>query len=952
MILGSCISKKLNAQQIISCCQNHPQHVFECPATFSLHSTVTTEQELWETLCYLWAQGTTCNSNIIIDILPPSGELHLSLLPAGIFPLEVPPGVCLRGNFEIGTILPDGTSYGTKVYFPYSYELGFANYLPDVTCPCYNLNENQAAIFKLYDGAKIQNLCLIGPKTDYKDWRYYQFTNRCPGTNPPLYEGLSSGILVVGNNCEVDHCEIYGFSLFGCFVRDMISLNGTTITTDPNCFDQTDPDAKGYFHFHHNYVHNCKADGYAYGLYISSGGGDHCALLPPGTQSCFSGAWPDEFYNFLRPEEVAEVDNNIFCDNKHDIDCSSYRTSMHIHNNTFSQRSTAENIHMHDNGSLACNPMAEYNPFDNCPDVDDFNPPHQDFVFSNIGGAVTHIENNIFYKIESVLKLTYPDINSCDGASLPQSYNYDDERIVINGNYFSTPFNIVQANGTALDWQLFQDPCLVRDGYNKIQIMETQHYNYYFFGPIGDPNLEIGEGGPSNVCDAVPLDAASESPIAEIASVTDSDLQQGLGSDITQKSITVGGTIWFDTHLCQDKDRNLPPQPGTRSLVNIWRFNDQPGNLQAEVRTDNSNVTTPIPHTFNEIGINNVTLMTIDLTTTTTNDWRASDLAKHLITVKPLIDGYIYLSFWIKDSYVGQEMQQVTNGLGFAHGIYDITTMTPNLTATGFEKYAAIDGNIVWHEDIAGDDGWEHVVVILGAGHGISEGGSLEIGIRAVNPVDAAIVRGLTFFIDDVYINSPDYDQGNAISNGDFETLRSYGTDPHNQVDKHALDWAYQEMTGVPYNNSSCPGLSYTYNPQGLSLSTDEVRSGNWAYRGWIKPVAFGEYETNLRYQSGYYKAITQTFNIHTQPRNAAPGIQFNLLPNPTTSLSNATVVCKGSEMQQKELQLFSIDGTIIKSYSFTSNAFNIITPASPGIYFVKLTVGSQSNMQKIVISH
>lgn len=47
-------------------------------------------------------QTPTCTPNSIIINITPGYHIYLSDLPASVFPLEVPPGVTIQGNYNIG----------------------------------------------------------------------------------------------------------------------------------------------------------------------------------------------------------------------------------------------------------------------------------------------------------------------------------------------------------------------------------------------------------------------------------------------------------------------------------------------------------------------------------------------------------------------------------------------------------------------------------------------------------------------------------------------------------------------------------------------------------------------------------------------------------------------------------------------------------------------------------
>ena len=61
----------------------------------------------------------------------------MGLIPPDYFPIEVPPGIVLMGDYDIGIINPNNTSFGTHIIFPYLYEGGYSNYTQDLFDLCY-----------------------------------------------------------------------------------------------------------------------------------------------------------------------------------------------------------------------------------------------------------------------------------------------------------------------------------------------------------------------------------------------------------------------------------------------------------------------------------------------------------------------------------------------------------------------------------------------------------------------------------------------------------------------------------------------------------------------------------------------------------------------------------------------------------------------------------------------
>jgi len=264
----------------------------------------------------------SCSTNIVIHIMQ---DIDLGLLPASVFPLEVSPGVTIQGSYELKNIdHTTGKSIGTRIYFPYLYEAGVENgvpfnymYQPSMSC-----NQDFAYAFKLNDYARFFNICLYGPTTTLNDHRFTVVWR--DGCNPnnitnilPTHEGMSGGIMVIGNECEVAYCEIYGFRSAGCFVRDMVNTMSGFVITPTTCYNHKE--ATGVFKFHNNYVHNNlnKGKGYGYGIYVAN---------PANKYPCG---------NSPQLTEMAFITNNIFKNNQRNIVYSGKNVKVSIANNRY-----------------------------------------------------------------------------------------------------------------------------------------------------------------------------------------------------------------------------------------------------------------------------------------------------------------------------------------------------------------------------------------------------------------------------------------------------------------------------------------------------------------------------------------------------------------------------------------------------------------------------------------
>ncbi len=946
-------------------------------------TTVSTAQQLYETLSCIYLQYEkitrndphpachigfpsgcssfptgqliSCNNPLIIRIAS-GATIDLGDLPHDVFPLELSPGVVIEGDYDMFNINPlTGKSIGTRVIFPYLFEYGaeattslnnFNSSGPAAWC-----NEDIAAAFKLNDGCAIRKICLVGGNVNYKDNRFDRFWDRCnAGVLTERQEGLSYGILVQGNRCEISYCEIYGFPQAAIQVRDIVSLDedGNYYPwQSPDCFDEA-AEYAGYVNIHHNYIHHNKRRGFAYGIYVSAGGGKHCNTPADLQGNCVNPSNENNFYNFERPEEVAYIFNNIFLDNNQDVDGSGHRLSMVIENNTFGRHTAQNNIHLHNGNMWACNPMNETQN----------NPNHT--IFGDVGCSQIMVINNVFYKEAENIDFVYPNINQCSPPNSDAPYQYAFPLIAMGGNYFNTSAAQVAANSTLLDWDIGQ---AYRNGYAKVQVQGIQHYNYLFNGPFpqGDDHLQFGdEIGMPDICDTAPFNVTSLTPIATIASVKETDFNNGIPSDNIDKIITEGETIYFDAHLCSDVHRNAPPSPGT-SVIYMWKFHQESNDLEDEIRAgySNTNPLNYIAYTFNKIGITTVTLIAVEIDNGS-NGWRMSEIARQQITVAPAVAS-VYLSFWIKDSFTGREMTDLPPN---NYGVDDTRTPSPgtNTAPTNMEKFASINGQTVWRDDIEGDEGWQHVKVFLNHGQPNSpfSAGTLTIGLRSLEPVDANRVKGAAIFVDNVSINKPNNGNLNALINGDFEMPVDYLTNnnPHSLVSLHAEGWLSGEFSwpqgqGVdPFvRPTPCGSTTFQYSNGGWELGEDEVRSGHWSYSGWLPSVWYNQTEPGLMYEGErVYKSLSQYYDINT-PEKSKPVFLFKIVTNPTIAGTVTKVACLQNCNSEKTFEIMSTQGTTVYSRKFNSNSFEFIPPVSPGVYFAKLMINGKSQMQKFIVN-
>ena len=126
-------------------------------------------------------------------------------------------------------------------------------------------------------------------------------------------------------------------------------------------------------------------------------------------------------------------------------------------------------------------------------------------------------------------------------------------------------------------------------------------------------------------------------------------------------------TVTFKAWGSYDPDGNL------RAFY--WNFGDSSGVDNYARYTD---ILDSVQHTFHEIGIYRVELMVTD-------DAGIPAVAYRDINVAPT-DGRNWLSVWVKDRYHGDKK-----------GYYSVKILIDDWTA--------------WEKDIAGEDGWEHVII-------------------------------------------------------------------------------------------------------------------------------------------------------------------------------------------------------------------------------------------------
>ncbi|HRH30570.1 MAG TPA: PKD domain-containing protein [Candidatus Paceibacterota bacterium] len=178
-----------------------------------------------------------------------------------------------------------------------------------------------------------------------------------------------------------------------------------------------------------------------------------------------------------------------------------------------------------------------------------------------------------------------------------------------------------------------------------------------------------------------------------------------------------------------------------------------------------------VTYTFTQPGIYKVPLVAYDaygIPSETT--WKT-------ITVKPNDNSYI-LSAWVKDSY-------------------------PGVLTDRYKKQFLINGNVIWEDDVSGNEGWQHIV--LDVSNYLNTGVQAEFSMRLYSkngvPVNTTSdIVELTAWFDDVFIFNT------SMSNPDFET------------------------SVAPWKQTfySPPGKS---TPVGSGATTADARSGDLSWR-------------------------------------------------------------------------------------------------------------------------
>jgi hypothetical protein len=918
------------------------------------------------------------------------GTIYLGDLGPSDFPLEVPAFVTLQGDYDFVE--------GTRIVFPFRYKSGLkcdkqlrvsgSEVIENETSPDPASPENlimQASehvfVFALQQGSQFNHICLQGPKPDIKEGYMNEFINfssfaHCvvPAKLQPL-EGLGGGIIMRGNNCQINFSEIYGFPTYNVHVR-------------PEVTSTTSPVGVGTAIIHNSFLHNTKLNGYGYGIFGSGGGGGNCVNNTP----CPLGTANDKEGNANQEPEVIEVTKTLFMENGKDADAAGHRYSFNVENSTMGLGVNNYIVNQHAYTKI-CNIAPISLPNANCPNLNPGGTPRFPDCCSDVitqaGGENISITNSYFFRGENEFNFIYPNTYAFTGSPICNS-----------------PFIPVNAGLTLIGNTFFGNNT---DPVGRVKISDSDHHDWRFehfngFNPQGPLNtlnaqyvnnkwLFYEQNFFNLFTDLVP-----GVPVVNIGANV---LPVASSAYVTPNSIYKGDKILFDTERCLDALHN-PSASG--NMFYMFRYHEMADDLADEIRTDHVPLTTPLEHTFTNIGITNVNVVGVDRATNV-----ASYFAIHPLTVKPLDRDY-HLVFNIKDTYDGPWLHNNSGGATCNYDVSDMVlppgTLSPTgintcpggicrgdvilPSTTGFQKFVKINGYIIWSEDIGADaGGWERIeypdpnittqvplatclcsddgivntLLVPNCPNGINTPDVIEIGIMAVSPVDATIVRGVNLYIDDVYINagksplgSPFIaDNQNVLINGDFEDF--------NPANLWPVGWNAPVQNNPPFTTVCSPTLTVSQNTP--KLSTEEVRSGIYSYWARIKPALDGN--ANLPFQAVYspiyahggvapYFSISQGFNFQNPPpprlaNPVEPLIDFTLVPNPSafgTILHGA--IQNLPTNQSYQISVYSPDGTLAYLSQGSTPQITLTKAFPAGVYYVKIWGKDFSNYKRIVI--
>ncbi|HNR18641.1 MAG TPA: T9SS type A sorting domain-containing protein [Bacteroidia bacterium] len=354
------------------------------------------------------------------------------------------------------------------------------------------------------------------------------------------------------------------------------------------------------------------------------------------------------------------------------------------------------------------------------------------------------------------------------------------------------------------------------------------------------------------------------------------------------------------------------------------------------------------------------------------------------------------LVFHVKDNHTSRALIDV--GSDMCLNGYDDMRIPENRNYpddfTGFVKYCMVNNVIVWTEDIDGDEGWQRVEIDLNdffePAEEFGDPSFIEIGLMVFRPhPDGNHVRGVTIFVDDVFLEN--FEGHNAIRNGDFETPLTVGS-ATTPMSTQAEDWYTIEesefdATGGPFNHITQSVRTYLLqgidcfneavseygpcnngwmelNELGGVRATDESRSGNYAYKGYVHPFwamdyfncestypfTKMQYYTGLTYHAGFYKAVRQEFSRDPSLIPIAAHNNFKLQPNPSNGGAEVLVTLEKETKGKYTVTVISPDGKTVYEAQATGMIHVIKNNFKPGVYYVRINDGKKMMTNKMVV--
>jgi len=970
-----------------------------------LYSGVKLNAQLVQCSCGVWADKCAYTADQLWDYLDPQnlnnnyigpgqagspkvigicGTINLGELDAYIdkFPLEIPEYVHLVGNYNF--------IEGSRIVFPWRFKnsrrCGSQNISADEAERVKATDETddpslwpdllmmgpslEAFAFAMQRGSQFNNICLQGPKNDIKEeFMYLWFDNVCPPYNRfEPFEGLGGGILMRGDDCQLNNSEVYGFGTYNIHVRpentSTISNVGIGTAQINNCL-----------------IHNSKMYGWGYGIFGSGGGGNSCTQ----NWQCVPNVRVDQT-NDNQPDQNMMINNTIFYENAKDFDAAGNRYNCAFNNCTMGLRSGFRIINQH-RGTKLCN-WYPGNCINNSP------------VLQFAGGNSFTMFNNFFMKGGNEFRLNYPNTFGPGACTFTNPISPD---LTLNGNFFL--------------------------GYNtnhlgRVFISECDHYDWDFNHFQTNPSP--GNTGPLNTLDVMGVPGSltfldrnnyrlfNDNTILGIPHVNiGAMLPPGTVTinPTTHYSIYVGDIIQFHTELNCINAQGVNSSDPAAQMWYMWRFHGLKDDLADEVRTGHLTEDSPLEYQFNQIGITNINLIGVDRATNT-----MSYIATHPVTVKPTDDA-LHLVFNIKDTYEGPWQRDEAGcfidkreiilppGSDLPAPINGTSSCPGNIcegdaivsTITGFKKYVKINGMVIWSQDIGEDaGGWQRIeyphpgdipledclctdngsAPELDSFYGTPNycntnnitRDNIEIGLRAESNVNGTLVRGIAIYLDDAYVNSGStrfheikgmYNE-NVLANGDFEDI--------NLSNGYPTGWNPPFYVQTNEVISQCIPTWEQYNTNSPKLLSEEVRSG--IYSLWFRLRTPADYENRLIPNDVIYPmlidavgeilpyfSISQDFSFEQlppprKPKPAPiPAIDFTIKPNPSAFGTTLTGSIQNLPANQSyQVSIYTPEGMLAYLGNGYTSEFTISKTLPAGVYYVKVWGKGFSNYKRIVV--